>query len=71
MIYRIEILSSDMGSEGFVFVPSKAEASRVRSEYVAQGYDEGDIRVDSFTVPRTKAEVLALLGRVASHPDNG
>lgn len=71
MIYRLHVYSSDVGSEGYLFCGSKAEVHARRRELVFRGYAPDDLAIEEVPTPSTKAQVLALLNRWASHPDNG
>ena len=68
MIYRIEVDSEADNHQGYVYKGTRREADR----YAAAARREGfAARVDAVPVPASKAEILALLNRWASHNNNG
>lgn len=74
MIYRMHYMTSD-GSIGHSFYGSRREVEKQRAAVVRQYRDDNDelpeIIIDCAPTPKTKGEVLRLLSRWASHPDNG
>lgn len=71
MIYKLHVYSPAAGSEGYEFFGSRAAAHARRRELVFAGYAALDLDLEELPTPQTKAQVLALLTRCASHPDNG
>ncbi len=85
MIYRLGIHDDGDEHRGYRYFASKAAAIKGRSEamkefgvgrYAVHDIDDGVFRYDNFTIdvcetPKTKPDVIALLNRWASHPDNG
>ena len=69
-IYRLESLSTQMGSEGFLFFTSMVAAPKKASQLrrIAKDYE---IIIDTLEFKPTLKGILGLLWRVASHPNNG
>lgn len=78
MIWRVETYSNQMGSEGFAYFATKAEADAFCARLREQGYEpeskfsiDASYEVESTYTPRTRLQIVALLNRWANHPDNG
>ena len=84
MIYRLTIAANDDGNhQGYRYFASKAAAIKGRSEEIKRSGWERRLRdmtsaqgreeciIDACETPKTKSDVIALLNRWASHPDNG
>jgi hypothetical protein len=69
MIYRIDIASESDGHAGYAFRESKRAAERYAAALRRAGFEI--YKIEALPVPRTKAEILALLSRIAAHAENG
>lgn len=72
MIYRLEFYSQADCSLGFAYCGSAKQVRAASRQFKADHEgEEVETRLESSPTPKTKSEVIALLGRWGSHNDNG
>lgn len=71
MIYRVHFYDDIEGSKGYRYHTNKMLAVKERNEYLKNSKESASASIDEVSTPKTKQEVVGLLNRWASHPDNG
>lgn len=68
MIYRVEFTSETDNHQGFAYFATRKKAEAAVRDARRHGFDAS---ITNATTPTTKAEVVALLHKWASHNNNG
>lgn len=80
MIYRVEYNNLDLGSLGFECFSNKVDATKELKKFWNERVEKKmwknfaeylEFYMDSTNTPTSKKEIMNLLDRWATHPDNG
>jgi len=71
--YRVSLVETDQGHQGYVWFASKDEAERKQREWMKDHKDDdaASADIELVMIPSTKRAMLAWLGTYAAHEDNG
>jgi len=72
MIYRVHYHCGVENSQGYIYTGSKGKADALLAAWIAEDPEvRGNSSIDAAHTPKTKRDVIALLDRWGSHPNNG